>query len=458
MSGAVPYAPPVPPVPVRPLSLPVFLRAMRANALGIWPEAAYEQEVVERSILGRRSVLLNQPDAIHRVLVENYENYRRSPASVRILRPITGNGLLLAQGEDWRLQRRTVAPALAPRVLPLLMRHVAAVAQETMAFLRLQAGRDCDLLAVMQVAALEVAGRSMFSLEMREFGPGLRALVQEFGLRCSHPTLLDLLLPPSVPTPRDLVRWRFRVRWMRYMERIMEARLAAPTEGEARDLFDLLLEARDPETGRGFSREQLRDQVATLMLAGHATTAETLFWALTLLSRAAAEQEMVAAEVSGVDLSPDGAASALPKLVRTRAVISEALRLYPPAFAIARAAIGADRAGSIDIAPGTLILIAPWVLHRHLQLWRDSAVFDPSRFMPEAPQPPRFAYLPFGAGPRVCVGAQFALAEATLVLAALIQNFEIDMDPGEVVLPVAIVTTQPDHSPRFRLRARRAGA
>ncbi len=412
---------------------------------------------MERSILGRRSVLLNQPDAIHRVLVENYENYRRSPASVRILRPITGNGLLLAQGEDWRLQRRTVAPALAPRVLPLLMSHVAAVAQETVAFLRLQAGRDCDLLAAMQVAALEVAGRSMFSLEMREFGPGLRALVQEFGLRCSHPTLLDLLLPPSVPTPRDLVRWRFRVRWMRYMERIMEARLAAPTEGEARDLFDLLLEARDPETGRGFFREQLRDQVATLMLAGHATPAETLFWALTLLSRAAAEQEMVAAEVSGVDLSPDRAASALPKLVRTRAVISEALRLYPPAFAIARAAIGADRAGSIDIAPGTLILIAPWVLHRHRQLWRDSAVFDPSQFMPEAPQPPRFAYLPFGAGPRVCVGAQFAVGEATLMLAALIQNFEITMDPGEVVLPVAIVTTQPDHPPRFWLRARRAG-
>jgi cytochrome P450 len=459
MSAAVPYAPPVPPAPVRPLSLPAFLRAMRTNALGIWPEAAYEQEVVERSILGRRSILLNQPDAIHRVLVENHENYRRSPASVRILRPITGNGLLLAQGEDWRLQRRTVAPALAPRVLPLLVRHVAAVAQETLAYLRLQAGRDCDLLAAMQIAALEIAGRSMFSLEMREFGPGLRALIREFGLRSSHPTLLDLLLPPSVPTPRDFGRWRFKVRWMRYIAQIMEARLAAAaTSGEARDLFDVLLEARDPESGRGFSREQLRDQVATLMLAGHATTAEALFWALTLLSRAAAEQETVAAEVGAVDLSPEGVASALPNLVRTRAVISEALRLYPPAFTIARAAIGADRAGSIDIAPGTLILIAPWVLHRHRRLWRHPEVFDPSRFMPEAPQPPRFAYLPFGSGPRVCVGAQFAMAEATLVLATLIQNFEIAMDPGETVLPVAIVTTQPDHPPRFRLRARRAGA
>jgi cytochrome P450 len=343
-------------------------------------------------------------------------------------------------------------------VLPLLMRHVAAVAQETVAYLRLQAGRDCDLLAAMQVAALEVAGRSMFSLEMREFGPGLRALIQEFGLRSSHPTLLDLLLPPSVPAPRDLIRWRFKIRWKRYMERIMEARLAAPKAGEARDLLDLLLEARDPESGKGFSRAQLRDQVATLMLAGHATTAEALFWALTLLSRAGAEQEMAAAEVGAADLSPERAAAVLPMLVRTRAVISEALRLYPPAFAIARAAIRADRAGGIDIAPGTVLLIAPWVLHRHRRLWRNPALFDPSRFMPDAPQPPRFAYLPFGAGPRVCVGAQFALAEATLVLAALIQNFEIAMNPGEVVLPVAIVTTQPDHPPRFRLRERRAGA
>ena len=454
----MPYAPPVPPVPVRPLSLPAFLRALQTNALGIWSEGAYEQEVVERSILGRRSILLNQPDAIHRVLVENHENYRRSPASVRVLRPITGNGLLLAQGEGWRLQRRTVAPALAPRVLPLLMRHVATVAQETVAYLRLQAGRDCDLLAAMQAAALEVAGRSMFSLEMREFGPALRAMIQEFGRRHSHPSLLDLLLPPSVPTPRDLLRYRFKVRWMRVMEQIMRARLAAPPADEARDLFDLLLEARDPESGVGFSHEQLRDQVATLMLAGHATTAETLFWALTLLSRAPAEQEVVAAEVGTVDLSLEGAAAALPQLVRTRAVISEALRLYPPAFAIARAAIAADRAGDVEVARGTLILIAPWVLHRHRRLWRDPVVFDPSRFMPEAPQPSRFAYLPFGAGPRVCVGAQFALAEATLVLAALIQNFEIAMDPAEVVLPVAFVTTQPDHPPRFRLRARRAGA
>jgi len=187
-----------------------------------------------------------------------------------------------------------------------------------------------------------------------------------------------------------------------------------------------------------------------LLLAGHATTAVTLFWALTLLSWAPSEQTRLAQEVANLDLSAD----ALPQLVRTRAVINETLRLYPPAFAMARVSVRQDRAGDITIPPGTLLVIAPWVLHRHRGLWRDPQVFDPDRFMPDAPNPPRFAYLPFGAGPRVCVGAQFALAEATLVLALLVRNFVISMDPAESVLPVAIVTTQPDHPPQFILTPR----
>jgi cytochrome P450 len=234
----------------------------------------------------------------------------------------------------------------------------------------------------------------------------------------------------------------------------MRTRLAMPPPIEARDLFDLLRSARDPETGKGFSHEQLRDQTATMMLAGHATTAVTLFWALTLLSKAPAEQQHVLTEVQRLKLGPDNAAEALERLVYTRAVVSETLRLYPPAYTLTRAAIAADRTGDIEIPAGAILMIAPWVLHRHRRLWRDPERFDPSRFLPDAPPPPRFAYLPFGAGPRVCVGAQFALTEATLVLAALIQAFEVAMDDPRPVLPVAIVTTQPDHHPAFRLRNR----
>ena len=144
----------------------------------------------------------------------------------------------------------------------------------------------------------------------------------------------------------------------------------------------------------------------------------------------------------------------LPQLVRTRAVINEALRLYPPAFTIVREAIGPDRAGGIDIPRNCLLMIAPWVLGRHRRHWREPDAFDPSRFMPGEPAPARFAYVPFGAGPRVCVGAQFALTEATLVLAMLMRAFRVSRDDAAPVLPVAVVTTQPDHPPAFRLEAR----
>jgi cytochrome P450 len=132
--------------------------------------------------------------------------------------------------------------------------------------------------------------------------------------------------------------------------------------------------------------------------------------------------------------------------------VNETLRLYPPAFTLARQAIADDRAGSIAIARGSILMIAPWVLHRHRQYWRDPDAFDPTRFLPDAPQPPRFAYMPFGAGPRVCVGAQFALAEATLVLAMLVRAFRVTLiDP---VMPRAVVTTQPERAPMFRLSLR----
>jgi unspecific monooxygenase len=241
---------------------------------------------------------------------------------------------------------------------------------------------------------------------------------------------------------------------MALIDEVMQARLAVPPSDTPRDLFDLLQAARDPETGQGFSREQLRDQVATMILAGHETTAVTLFWSLVLLAGAQDEQERVADEARGVDVMPDDAMEVVPRLVRTRAVISEALRLYPPAFTLVREAIGPDRVGTIDVRRGSVLMIAPWVLHRHRRYWRDPDAFDPSRFMPDALPPERFAYLPFGAGPRVCVGAQFALVEATLVLAMLVREFRVVLDDPMPVVPVAIVTTQPDHPPAFRLSSR----
>jgi cytochrome P450 len=450
----MPLRPPVPVPPAAPLSLRGFLRAVRTNALTIWPQAAYHQDHTVRNFLGRINVLLNTPDAIHHVLVDSPNNYRRSPASIRILRPITGRGLLLSEGDDWKLQRRTVAPALAPRVMPMLARHIVSTTDAALTRLAAQAGQPIDLLAVMQTLALDIAGRSMFSLEMDQYGAAMRRMLTEFAEKYSHPHMLDMLLPPSIPTPQDIGRARFKRRWMGLMETILAARLATPQPETPRDLFDLLRAARDPETGAGFSPEQLRDQVATLILAGHETTAVTLFWALIMLAEAPEEQEWLAEEVADATIEPETGYAATARLDRTRAVVNETLRLFPAAFTMVREAIVEDRVGNIVLPPRSLVMIAPWVLHRHHALWQDPDLFRPARFMPDQPAPARFSFMPFGAGPRICVGAQFATTEAVLVLAAVVKRFRVTRVDTTPVLPVGIVTTQPDHPAPVRLTLR----
>lgn len=452
--GPARFVPPVPPRPAAPLGLRAFLRTVRTNALMIWPDTAYDVDMTVRHFLGRRNFLLNAPDAVQHVLVANAGNYRRTPASIRILRPITGKGLLLSEGESWRLQRRTIAPALAPRTLPTLIPHIARSTQEARAVLAAQARTPVDLLSAMQTLALSIAGRTMFSMEMTGHGAAMRLMLTEFARDYARPNLFDMLLPETIPTFRDIGRRRFQTRWMTLIETIMRPRLEQPVPETPRDLFDLLRQARDPETGAAFSPTELRDQVATLILAGHETTAVTLFWALTLLAQAPDHQALVAREVAGLDLSPEAANAALAAMPYTRAVINETLRLFPPAFTIVREALGPDRIGGEGVRRHDVMMVAPWVLHRHRGFWTDPDAFDPARFLPDAQAPPRFAYLPFGAGPRVCVGAQFALVEAAIALGSMIQGFEISLADDRPVLPVAIVTTQPDHPPAFRLRAR----
>jgi cytochrome P450 len=453
------FVPPRPAAPAKELGLYRFLIAVRTNALQIWSKSAYEQDVLVGFTLGRTRLLINAPDAIHRVLVENTANYCRTSATIRILRPIVGEGLLLSEGEDWRHQRRTIAPAMAPRVVPMMARHVSLATGETTAQIAVLAARGpVDILAAAQFLALEIAARSMFSLEMRQYGAALRRLITRFAGGLGRPYFLDLMLPAAIPTLRDLARRRFRSQWVALMDEIIEARLSAPQGdhpyGKPRDLFDMLLAARDPETGEAFSRASLRDQMATMIVAGHETTALTLFWSLYLLASSPADQERVAAEVRAIDLGPDGAAEALTKLPYTKAVVSEALRLYPPAFAIARMAIGPDRLCDITVPRGALVMISPWVLHRHLRLWKDPDAFDPARFLGDRPLPHRFAYMPFGAGPRICIGAQFALTEACLVLAMMIQRFHVSLADATPVRPVAVIVTQPDHAAPFHLRPR----
>src|SRR5271156_6041315 len=328
----------VPPCPVIPEHSPNWYRllvALRTNALQIWPREAYTKDVVEQSFFGRRRFLLNSADAIHHVLVDNIANYRRTSATLRILRPIVGEGLILSEGDEWRHQRRTIAPTMTPRVIPMLARHIAGATEAAIARLAAAASQPVDLLAAMQFLSLEIAARSMFSLEMHRYGPALRRMITAFSSQLGRPYFLDLMLPPAIPSLRDFARMRFRKQWVALMDEIVAARLSAPASEQPRDLFDVLLAARDPETGGAFSQGQLRDQMATMIVAGHETTAPAMFWSLYLLASAPAEQSRVAQEVADVDLSVENAGAALAKLPYTRAVVSESLRLYPPAPALA---------------------------------------------------------------------------------------------------------------------------
>ena len=443
----------VPPCPPRaPDNMTAFGRmsAMRESPINTWGRRAYEDDIVQGRFFGRSSFILNTPDAIRHVLVDNYENYTRTPVGIRVLRPMLGEGLLIAEGKAWKHQRRTLAPAFTPRAVSMLVPHMIAVTEETIAKLTTNVGQPVDLREIMQRMTLEIAGRTMFSFGMDRHGAALRDFVMEYGARLARPHFLDLLLPLSWPTPQDFSRARFRKRWTRFVAMLMAERRTAGKKADAppRDLFDLMGAACDPETGNAFTDEQLGDEVATMILAGHETTATALFWALYLLALDPATQDELAAEVNGIDAT---GRSDVERLKFTRAVIDETMRLYPPAFLIARAASGADTVAGLPVEPKDVILIAPWLLHRHEKLWRDPNAFIPQRFMPPAPPPDRFAYLPFGVGARICIGAHFALVEATLALARIMAAFRVELLDKTPVMPIGVVTTQPDRSPMFRI-------
>ncbi|HEY4833839.1 MAG TPA: cytochrome P450, partial [Bradyrhizobium sp.] len=429
------------------------LRAMRRSPISTWGQRAYEDDIVRGRFFSRSSFILNTPDAIRHVLVDNYENYTRTPAGIRVLRPMLGQGVLIAEGRAWKHQRRTLAPAFTPRAVTSLVPHMVAVTDETIAKLRTVGSAPIDLREAMQRMTLEIAGRTMFSFGMDRHGPVLRDFVMEYGERLAHPHFLDMLLPLGWPSPQDFSRARFRKRWTQFVSQLMaERRAAGKNEGAPpRDLFDLMGAARDPETGEAFSDEQLGDEVATMILAGHETTATALFWALYLLALDPATQDAVAAEVASTNV--EGGIE-IERLKFTRAVVDETMRLYPPAFLIARAATAPDTIAGMAVKKNDIILIAPWLLHRHEKLWHDPSAFVPARFMPPAPPPDRFAYLPFGVGARVCIGAHFALVEATLALAKLIGAFRVELLDKEPVMPIGIVTTQPDRSPMFVISSR----
>jgi cytochrome P450 len=306
------------------------------------------------------------------------------------------------------------------------------------------------MLHELQMLSLEIAATSLFSMEASTFGPELRKMVSEYmdAVGRLYPT--DVLLPDAVPTLVRARRALFRRRWIRLIRSIIQVRGDAVPVDAPRDLFDLLREAH------GSDREDLlADEVSTMIVAGHETTALTLFWMCTLLAKAPQWQTALAAEACHLDLSVEGAATSLPELVLTRAVVEETLRLYSPAFMTGRLAKRSHEICSARVAEGSIVLIPYWLLHRSPRWWSNPGAFDPSRFL-KGTKPDPLTYVPFGVGRHVCIGAQLAMSEAILAMARLLQQFTIAMTSDRPVLPVATLSTRPDHAPTFVLQAREA--
>ncbi|HXA69128.1 MAG TPA: cytochrome P450 [Stellaceae bacterium] len=431
-----------------------FLRTLRDSSVATYGEEMFEAPVIERRVLWQRYLIVNAPRGIERVLLDNAGNYVKSRVARRLIEPGIGRGLLTSEGDAWRRQRRTMAPSFDHRSL---MSYAPAMTEAAAALLarwdRLSDGAPLDIAAEMMRLTLKIIARTMFSAEADDIGPIVEEAVGRYQ-REVRPSLVDLLnLPDWWPRP-DTRRWSHIFdRFDAVIDRLVRRETAAG--GETKDLLARLLEARDAETGRPMDPRELRDQVVTIFMAGHETTAQALTWTWYLLSQHPAEEATFHAELERVLGGRAPRFEDLARLRYTRMVLEESMRLYPPAHTMSREALAEDEIEGHRVAKGSVVSIVPWVIHRHRLLWDRPEVFDPERFAPErAAERPRFAYIPFGGGPRICIGASFAMTEALIILAMLGQRYRLSLAPDAAVEPVGLITLRPRHGLPMRLERR----
>jgi cytochrome P450 len=453
------FRPPAPPPLDRSLDLIEFLQLLRANPLATWTDEHFEQPIVSgEGALGRITVI-SDPAAIRHVLVDNSGNYRKDDLQLRVLAPGLGRGLLTADGDEWRLQRRTLAPLFAPRTVASFIPDMNAAAERLVRrWRRTRPGRVLDLSLEMTRVTLDVLERTIFTKGPARDPDALGRAITRYFEAIGPLDPLDVFGMPDWLPRIGRLKARPAIRFFEeVVGELIETRRALIASGEPapRDLLTLLLEAADPETGRGLSDLEVGANIVTFIGAGHETTANALSWSMYLLSKAPGPRERIEREVDEVLGDRTVGPEELDALVYTRAVIEEAMRLYPPVPFMSRSALADDRVGSLKIPKGSLVTIAPYVLHRHRKLWDDPAAFDPGRFLPERRGTiDRFAYLPFGAGPRVCIGQSFAVQEATIVLARAVRAARWDLAAGYEVRPVHRITLRPEGGLPARLTLR----
>jgi cytochrome P450 len=431
------------------------LLAFSRDPLGFLTQLEREHGEVARFRGGGRDVfLLSHPELIHQVLVAEQRSFCKD-RGLEMTKALLGDGLLTSEGELHRRQRRLVQPALhADRIA----RYAAAMARRTRA---LASGwRDGQLVDVgreMMGLALGVVAETLFGADVAEeevaaIGAALDEAMSTFTMaRIPFHALLERLPLPSTRRLR-----RARAVLDAVVRRMIAARRAAEP-GD--DLLSTLLAARDGEGGAGMSEAQLRDEVMTVFLAGHETTASALTWTFHLLGRNPGVEALLHAELEAVLGARPPEPEDLPRLVWTERIVTEAMRLYPSAWTLARRALVPVAVRGYRIAPGSTVLLSPWVMHRHPRWFDEPLRFDPGRWTARRREAlPRFVYFPFGAGPRACIGERFAWAEAELALATVAGRWRLEPADDREVAPVARVTLRPGRPVRAIARPRGGGA
>jgi cytochrome P450 len=445
------FHPPRPIPHARPLNAVGFVLTMARNPLAIWSEAAFTERWLRTEWLGVPTIIVNDPAAIRHVMVDNAKNYAMQPLRQRVLRPILRDGLLTAEGELWKRTRRAIAPVFAPRNTQAL---APAMLKRSQRFAGTLAAGPATVDAAEQMTLLtfDILQATLFSGDIagepREFAAATAALLRTMG----RVDPLDVLDAPAFLPRLTRVLGRRSLGYFRDLIGATigrrEALLKSAPDRAPRDLLTLLLEVE------GLSRDEVEDNIITFIGAGHETTARALGWALYLLSQAPEERTRLEAELDAHDWDSD-ASTWTERLPMTRAVLEEAMRLYPPAPSLNRAALETDRFETLNIPKGASVLVMPWIVHRHHRLWDRPNDFVPERFLaPQRANIDRFQFLPFGIGPRTCIGASFALQEGVVALASLLRKLRFDYVGATPPQPVQKITVQPEQGLLMRVSSR----
>ena len=418
-------------------------RAVRQNVLNIIPEAATRLPILSGKT-GTRWHMVMDPSALKHVLKDRLDDYPKSKVTKNLLRPAIGESMFVAEGAHWRWQRRAAAPVFAHRNISALAPIMSAAAGRSTQRIADAGPRAVDLLDEMVTATFDVISEVTFSagggpMASAEVHGAINAYIAAAG----KTSLLDLFGAPDwIPRPNRFFGTSAVKSMQTHADQAIEARRVRGAS-DVPDLLDLLLAGSDPETKQVMNTAELRDNLLTFIVAGHETTALSLAWAWYLLAFDPEIQSRAQDEVTR-QIGRGGTATAedIADLPLTRAVIDESLRLYPPAALISRTAMQNDRLLDREIRKGDTIIIPVYALHRHKVLWDSPDAFQPDRWLSGKPE--RYSYLPFGEGPRVCIGAAFAIQEAVIILATLMARFRFTPVAGRDPTPKMILTLRPE--------------